>query len=132
MTVKESDGSYDSRHIHCKGYASSAVERRVAVEHLRYGTESVVEELFFEAHHLSFYKAETAHLVDFEVCFQIESGEPRPCGAIMIGFVSIPLHSGIVGAIASALGAQASQSFGRDQFAGTNVKGSLALLFSQW
>ena len=79
------------------------MEGRVAVEHLGYGADAVVEEFLLIAYELTLDEADARVAEHLEACLEVEAGQPRPCRALVVGVVTLHLRADVHGIVATAL-----------------------------
>lgn len=68
------------------------------------------------------YKRHATHFIDTQICFHVETHQPRPCRTLMIGIISLNLRTYIIRIVSATLGAQCTQALRSQQFFRHNIK----------
>ena len=103
------------------------MEGRVAVEQLGYGADAVVEEFLFVAHEQTVHITHLAKSVYLQASLHVESCEPRPSCALMIGIVALNLRTYIHRVVAVTLRGERAHALRRDEFLRAIVEHALLL-----
>ena len=79
------------------------MEGWIAVKEFGDCANAMIEEFLFKSNQFAFNIVDTAHAVNAQVRFEVETSEPRPGSALVLGQVALRLRSNVHGVVAAAL-----------------------------
>ena len=91
----------------------------------------MIVHLILITHELTLDETQTATFIELQASLHVEATEPRPCGALMVGVVTLGLRTDIHRVVAATLRRERTQSLRCQQLTGAYIHHTLHLLLAQ-